>query len=74
MLAALPTGTALDVCPGALCILQNSAELQKSHPCLLTGMGRTPVDLDEVFAAADQNNGKLTQAVFDEYDDGNLGT
>ena len=31
-------------------------------------MGRTPGDLDDIFAAADANDGKLTKEIFDEHD------
>ena len=31
-------------------------------------MGRTPGDLDDIFAAADANEGKLTKEIFDEHD------
>ena len=31
-------------------------------------MGRTPGDLDDIFAAADANEGKLMKEIFDEHD------
>ena len=35
-------------------------------------MGRTPGDLDDIFAAADANDGKLTKEIFDEHDGSEL--
>ena len=37
-------------------------------------MGRTPGDLDDIFAAADANDGKLTKEIFDEHDGSELMT